>query len=257
MTGAALKPLILAGEDLRRLAVRSARAAVLLASFELRWRELVRQAYEIGNRSLVFIGFTMGFIGMIMVLQSGYQAARLIGDYSLLGPGFLQLLIREFAPTIGAMMIATRVGAGIAAEVGSMAVTEQLDALRMCGADPVQELIVPRLGACLIMVPALIVLAAFSAELAGLFTARVAFEVPYSTFWSTRLVQPGDLLLGLIKSVVFGAVIPLISAHAGMDARGGSEGVGSATTKAVIHSSVAIIFLDFVLNVLLYPLYAR
>jgi phospholipid/cholesterol/gamma-HCH transport system permease protein len=244
-------------EDQKRLAERSARAFALAIALRVRAADWLEQCYETGNRTLLFIGVTMGFLGMIMVLQSGYQAARLIGDYSLLGPGFLQLLVREFAPTIGALMIATRVGAGIAAEIGSMAVTEQLDALRMCGADPVEELIVPRLSACFFMVPALSVLAGLAAELSGLVTARVAFGVPYDTFFSTRLVQQGDLIVGVVKAFVYGAVIPTISAHAGMDARGGSEGVGSATTRAVIHTSVAIIFLDFALNVLLYPVYAR
>lgn len=247
----------LAVEDQRRQLERSLRAILLLASFNINRRDWLKQCFETGNRSLIFLGTTMGFIGMIMVLQSGYQAARLIGDYSLLGPGFLQLLIREFAPTIGALMLATRVGAGIAAEIGSMAVTEQLDALRVSGADPVEELIVPRLGASLIMVPALIILGGLSAELTGLIAARLAFDVPYDVFWSARLVQSGDVILGLVKAFAFGTVIPLISAHAGMEARNGSEGVGAATTRAVIHTSIAIIFLDFAINVLLYPLYAR
>ncbi|MCC7384412.1 MAG: ABC transporter permease [Deltaproteobacteria bacterium] len=243
--------------DLELLGARSLHALACLLLLRLRRAAWIRQAFEAGNRSLVFVAATMGFIGMIMVLQSGYQAARLIGDYSLIGPAFLQLLVREFAPTIGALMITTRVGAGIAAEIGSMAVTEQLDALRMSGADPVEELMVPRLLAGLLMVPALTVIGGASAELAGLVTARVAFEVPYATFFSVRMVDAGDIVVGLVKALTFGAVIPLLSAHAGMQARRGSEGVGAATTRAVIHTSVAIIFLDFTINVLLYPLYAR
>lgn len=232
-------------------------AFALIAALRVRPKESLEQAFEIGNRSLVFLSVTMGFIGMIMVLQSGYQAQRLIGDYTLLGPAFMQLLIREFAPTIGALMIATRVGAGIAAELGSMTVTEQIDALRLSGTDPVEELVVPRLLSGLIMVPALVVLAAVAAETSGIFTARLAFEVPFRTFASVRLVMWGDLAVGLVKAVIFGAVIPVISARAGFLAVRGAEGVGLATTRAVIHTSVAIIFLDFVINILLYPLYAR
>jgi phospholipid/cholesterol/gamma-HCH transport system permease protein len=257
MSALLVRPLRLAWSDTRILLGRCGHAAALLARLRIDRRELLQQCYSTGNRSLLFVSATMGFIGMIMVLQSGYQAARLLGDYSLIGPAFLQLLVRELAPTIGALMITTRVGAGIAAELGSMAVTEQIDALRMCGADPIEELVVPRLGASLLMVPALIVLGGLAAELAGLVAARVAFGVPYPTFWSLRLIQSGDLALGLIKAAVFATVIPTLSAHAGLEARRGSEGVGSATTRAVIHSSVAIIFLDFTLNVLLYPLYAR
>lgn len=243
--------------EARDLSTLSAHAFVLLLSLRVRRAELARQAFEVGNRSIVFLAATMGFIGLIMVMQSGYQAARLLGDYSLLGPAFLQLLVREFAPTIGAMMLATRVGAGIAAELGSMTVTEQIDALRLSGADPIEELVVPRLGACLVMVPALIVLAGLFAEVAGLVAARLVFEVPYNVFWNLRLLTYGDLIVGAVKAGLFGAVIPLVSAHAGLSARRGSEGVGLATTRAVIHTSIGIIFLDFVVNVLLYPVYAR
>jgi phospholipid/cholesterol/gamma-HCH transport system permease protein len=206
---------------------------------------------------VLFVMVTMSFIGMIMVLQACFQAQRLVGDFSLVGPGFLQLLVREFAPTIGSMMIATRVGAGIAAEVGSMAVTEQLDALRICGAEPVVELVVPRAIACALMVPALVILGGFAAELAGLLTARVSFGVPSNVFWSLRLVAGGDLIVGLTKAVVYGWVIPVISARAGLAARGGSAGVGTATTRAVIDTSLSIILLDFVLNLVMYPLYQR
>lgn len=241
----------------RDLAALCLQATVLLLALRVRRAVVVRQAYEIGNRSILFLAATMGFIGLIMVLQSGYQAAKLIGDYSLLGPAFIQLLVREFAPTIGAMMLATRVGAGIAAELGSMTVTEQIDALRLTGTDPVEELVVPRLAACLAMVPALIVLAGLFAEVAGLLAARFVFEVPYDVFWDVRLLTYGDVVVGAVKALLFGAVIPLVSAHAGLSARRGSEGVGLATTRAVIHTSIGIIFLDFAVNVLLYPVYAR
>lgn len=243
--------------EARELAALALHAFALLLTLRVRRAVVVRQAYEIGNRSILFLAVTMGFIGLIMVLQSGYQAARLIGDYSLLGPAFLQLLVREFAPTIGALMLATRVGAGIAAELGSMTVTEQIDALRLSGAEPVEELVVPRLAACLVMVPALIVLAGAFAEVAGLLAARLAFDVPYDVFGDVRLLTYGDVVVGAVKAVVFGAVIPLVSAHAGLSARRGSEGVGLATTRAVIHTSMGIIVLDFVVNVLLYPVYAR
>lgn len=243
--------------ELKDFVGMSAAAALAIVTLRFRRRDVVEQAFALGNRSLGFVLTTMGFIGLIMVLQSGYQAGRLIGDYSLLGPGFVQLLVRELAPTIGAMMLATRVGAGIAAELGSMTVTEQIDALRLCGAEPVEELVVPRLLACFIMVPALIVLAGASAELAGMLAARHAFDVPYATFFDLRLLTAGDVFVGGVKALLFGAVIPLVSAHAGLSASRGSEGVGQATTRAVIHTSMAIIFLDFVVNVVLYPVYAR
>lgn len=233
------------------------RSTLLLLRRSVPRRAILLQAYEAGNRSVVFVAATMGFMGMIMVIQACYEAQRLVGDYALVGPGFLELLVREFAPTIGALMIATRVGAGIAAELGSMAVTEQLDALEMCGADPVAELVAPRVAASALMLPALVVLGGAAAEGAGLFAARVAFQVPPEQFWNTRLLTGGDAVVGLIKAATYGAAIPVISARAGLLARGGSTGVGNATTRAVIESSLAIIILDFTLNLALYPLYQR
>jgi phospholipid/cholesterol/gamma-HCH transport system permease protein len=157
-------------------------------------RALARQMFEIGNRSVFFISITMGFIGMILVYQAGLQAKRIVPDFTMLGATYLELLVRDFAASIGALMLATRVGAGIAAEIGSMVVTEQVDALRMCAADPIDFLIVPRFLASLVMTTVLIVLA-----------GTVAFGL--STF-------------------------------------GGSEGVGWATTRAVVNSSLAIIILN-------------
>ena len=110
-----------------------------------------RQMYEIGNRSLGFLSIVMGFIGMILVYQGGLQTQRVVPDLSLLGATFLQLLVRDLAASICALMLATRVGAGIAAEIGSMVVTEQVDALRMCATDPIDYLIRPRFLACLSM----------------------------------------------------------------------------------------------------------
>src|ERR1700733_11400272 len=101
---------------------------------------LVRQMYEIGNRSAFFLTITMGFIGMILVYQGGLQTERILPDFSRVGAGYLELLIRDLAASIGALMLATRVGAGIAAEIGSMVVTEQVDALRMCAAEPIEFL---------------------------------------------------------------------------------------------------------------------
>src|SRR5688572_14207965 len=118
---------------------------------------LVRQCFEIGNKSLVFLCVVMGFIGMILVYQAGLQTKRVVPDLSLLGATFLELLVRDLAASICALMLATRVGAGIAAEIGSMVVTEQVDALRMCAADPIDYLIVPRFLASMVMTLCLIV----------------------------------------------------------------------------------------------------
>jgi phospholipid/cholesterol/gamma-HCH transport system permease protein len=210
--------------------------------------ELWRQCHAVGNRSLGFIVFTLGFLGAILTLQAGYQAQRLIGDTSLVGPQSLPLLVRVLGPTLTGLMVATRVGTGIAAELGSMMVTEQVDALRMCAADPVRFLVWPRLAACALMVPLLAVLAIAAAFLAGMGTAAVAFDTPPAVYARFEAVGLLDLGEGIGKAVAFGVVIPIIAAAAGLGARGGSEGVGEATTRAVVNGSLAVIVLDFALS---------
>jgi phospholipid/cholesterol/gamma-HCH transport system permease protein len=207
-----------------------------------------RQMYEIGNRSLAFLAIVMGFIGMILVYQGGLQTQRVVPDLSLLGATFLQLLVRDLAASICALMLATRVGAGIAAEIGSMVVTEQVDALRMCATDPVDYLIRPRFLACLSIFGALVVIAAGVAFLAGMWTAYAFFGINPHTFANVSMVSVGDLTIGLTKCVAYGAAIPVISGYCGLTAFGGSEGVGAATTRAVVNSSLAVIILNFVIS---------
>ncbi len=209
---------------------------------------VVEQMYAIGNQSLFFVSITMGFIGMILVYQSGLQAKRVIPDFSMLGATYLELLVRDLAASLGALMLATRVGAGIAAEIGSMVVTEQIDALRMCAADPVDFLIVPRFLASLVMTTVLIVFAGAIALATGAITAYVAFDVPFRIFWNVSLVDWGDLTTGLAKCVAYGAAIPVVSGYCGLSTFGGSEGVGWATTRAVVNSSLAIIILNAVIS---------
>lgn len=209
---------------------------------------LAKQAYEMGNRSVFFLTVSMGFFGMILVYQGGIQLRRIVPDFTQLGANFMQLLVRDLAASIGALMLATRIGAGIAAELGSMVVTEQVDALRMCAADPIEFLVAPRFLAGMIMTGALIVLGGTVAFSAGAITAHIAFEVPYQTFFDSHAVRVGDLATGLAKCVAYGAAIPLVSSHSGLSTFGGSEGVGWATTRAVVNSSLAILILNFFIS---------
>jgi phospholipid/cholesterol/gamma-HCH transport system permease protein len=214
--------------------------------------ELVRQMHQVGNRSLVFIAVTLGFLGMVLVFQTCLQINRVTGDLSQIGGEFLKILVHEFGPSLTAMMLATRVGAGIAAEIGSMVVTEQVDALRMCGVEPVEYLLVPRFLASLVMTLALTVFGVAVATAMGALTAQASFHVNPRIFLDVGRVRPGDVATGLIKVVAFGAAIPIVSGTAGFTAdsvgRGGSEGVGAATTRAVIASSFAVILLDFFIS---------
>lgn len=209
---------------------------------------LVAQMYEIGNKSLFFLTVVMGFIGMILVFQAGLQTKRVVPDLTLLGANYLQLLIRDLAASIGALMLATRVGAGIAAEIGSMVVTEQVDALRMCAADPIDYLIKPRFLASIVMTTVLVIWSAGIAFLSGMLTAYTMFDIIPQTFFNTSMVHVGDLVIGLTKCVAYGAVIPVVSGHSGLSTFGGSEGVGWATTRAVVNSSLAVIILNMFIS---------
>src|SRR5882672_6340013 len=207
-------------------------------------RAVVTQMFEIGNRSMFFLSITIGFIGMILVYQSGLQIKRVIPDFTMLGATYLQLLVRDLAASLGGLMLATRVGAGIAAELGAMVVTEQIDALRMCAADPIDFLVVPRFLASIVMTGVLIVWAGVVAFVTGAVTAHFAFDVPFRTFCNVSLVEWSDLATGLVKCLAYGAAIPVVSGYCGLSTFGGSEGVGWATTRAVVNSSLAIIMLN-------------
>src|SRR5438270_724536 len=160
----------------------------------------VKQVYEQGNQSVFFLTVFMGFFGMILVFQAGVQAKRVIPDLTLLGATYLELLVRDLAASIGALMLATRVGAGIAAEIGSMVVTEQVDALRMCAADPIEYLVVPRFLAGIVATTAVIIWSAMVAWTSGMFTAWSFFGVLPRTFANMSMVDHGDVIVVLTKS---------------------------------------------------------
>jgi len=220
-----------------------------------RRREIARQAYLIGNRSIFFITATLAFLGLISVYQIAVQIQQILPDFSMLGAAFIQMMCREFAPTICGLMIATRVGSGIAAEIGSMVVTEQVDALRMCNADPVEYLVAPRTVACALMVPMLSIYAVLVAVVAGMTLGNLVFAIPISTFLSLELVSPSDVALGLTKAFSYGFWIPIVAGHAGLEASGGSAGVGWATTRAVVNTSFTVVVLDFVISGASYVLF--
>ena len=210
--------------------------------------ELVRQMFSIGNRSLIFIIVTLGFIGMVMTYQACLQLSNVTGDFSQIGKQFIRLIISDFGPTLTGLMLATRVGAGIAAEIGSMKVTEQIDALRMSGVLPIDYLIVPRFVASVIMTLVLSTIGAMIMYGAGGLTAQYSWGVNPNAYYDISLLEYRHLGMFAVKAVAYGAAIPIVAGFCGLRARGSSEGVGWATTAAVIGSSFAVIVLDFVIS---------
>ncbi len=227
---------------------RQTLTSVLKGSIRRRRSQLIVQMYEIGNKSVLFITATLSILGMISVFQVLKQVEKIVPDFSMIGPAFIQMMIREFGPTITGLMIATRVGSGIAAEVGSMVVTEQVDALRMSNARPVDYLVAPRFVACGIQTMMLSIYGVVVGVIAGSITAYVFWNISFGMFLRFDLVQWGDVVSGLLKAMAYGFTIPIVAAQAGLETKGGSEGVGAATTRAVVNASFAVVILDLLLS---------
>jgi phospholipid/cholesterol/gamma-HCH transport system permease protein len=219
-----------------------------LVRLRVRPGEVLKQFYEAGNRSILFVAVTMSFIGMIGVYQLASTMARVLPEYSTLGGAVLQGLTRELGPVMAGLLLATRVGTGMAAEIGSMKVTDQLEAMTLTAVDPIELLVLPRLIASCFAGVALAAMGTAVAYFVGMLVAWLGFSILPDTYLSLRFVRQGDLMVGLTKSVVFGFVVPLISCACGFEAREGSQGVGEATTRAVVAASFAVILLDAIIS---------
>ncbi len=212
-------------------------------------REVLRQLDRIGVGSLNLTNITALFTGLVLALQIAYTLAA-FGAKLYIGEVVTLSLVRELGPVLTALMVGGRVGSGIAAELGSMTVTEQVDALRSMAADPVRKLVVPRLWAMIIAMPVLTVLADAMGILGGL-AIGVFQEGLTATFYfqhAFRLLDFNDVASGLGKSVFFAFLIGIIGCHNGLDARGGADGVGRATTDTVYASAIGVLVLDFFLT---------
>ncbi|HVB33838.1 MAG TPA: ABC transporter permease [Patescibacteria group bacterium] len=216
------------------------------------FRDLVDQMDVIGVGSLPIILLTGFFIGAIMVLQTAAQFAR-FGTTALTGDAVSLALIRELGPTITALLVAGRSASGIASELGSMVVTEQVDAMRAMGTDPVRKLVTPRVVATLIVLPLLTGVSDFVGLVGAFLVGHATLGLSASEFWhhAINALGPNDLIQGMLKPLVFAFVIATVGCFKGLKVRGGTEGVGRATTSAVVVASVAILVTGFFLDKLL------
>ena len=194
------------------------------------------------------------FVGAVSAWQAAYQFKFIGAPLRYLGQAVGKAVVIELAPVLSALVFAGRVGAGIAAELGTMRVTEQIDALEAMGINPMRYLMMPRVLSCLIMVPLLVVFSNFIAILGGLAVAVVGVDVSSETFLEgfKSSFQVTDFINGLIKAAMFGLVIGLVGCYEGFNAKGGAQGVGLATTTSVVISSVLILILNFVFAVILF-----
>lgn len=236
---------LFAGRAARIILVNLPRQEVLLPSF-----------YQIGVLSLPVIALTGLFIGMVLAVQT-YTQFRMIGLETRLGSVINLSLVRELGPVLAATMLAGRVGSAMAAELATMRVTEQIDALTSMGADPIRYLVVPRFLACLLLIPALTIMADFMGVAGGFFYSTIILDVDWHHYMynSQQFVGTFDLFAGVAKSMFFGAAIAIISCYRGFRSDAGAEGVGRAATGAFVYSFVVILLIDLFMGILLDNIY--
>jgi phospholipid/cholesterol/gamma-HCH transport system permease protein len=211
--------------------------------------EVIRQIEAVGVRSMNLAIVISLFTGMVMALQTAVALAA-FGAKLYLGEAVALSIVRELGPVLTALMVGGRVGAGITAELGSMTVSEQVDALRSLGADPVRKLVVPRTWALLLGLPLLVVLADVMGILGGLIIAtwELGLAPGFYTSHVLRLLGYDDVFSGLAKTLFFAFAIAIISCYNGLHASGGADGVGRATTNTVVAIAISVLVLDFFLT---------
>ena len=238
------------------ITVLAGEAFVSLFKRKVSWRDLVYQMYFIGVKSQSVVLITGAFTGMVLAAQTYFQFHRVKMDTATLAVVGVSMC-SELGPVLTGLMVAGRVGAAIAAELGTMRVTEQIDALRTLATHPVDYLVVPRLLAAHIVMPVLTVEAIVCGIGAGYIVCVFLLGVDPAYAWLNMIKYTGneDMFTGLIKAVVFGGIVAIIGCYRGMNCREGAEGVGQATTEAVVHSSIAILISNFFLTLLLGKLF--
>ncbi len=220
------------------------------------WRLLLPQMYEVGVRSVPVIAITGAFIGMVMAIES-YSTFKAIGQEDRMGSIINLSVVKQIGPVLAAVMLAGRIGGALTAELGTMNVTEQLDALRVMGSDPIRFLVVPRLLACVILLPMLTIYSDLLGVLGGWLISTRFLGIPGSPYWmySAQGVDTWQIMEGLTKSVFFGGAIGLVSCYKGFHCGSGASGVGRACTESFVTSFIAIIVLNFFFAHLLRAMY--
>jgi phospholipid/cholesterol/gamma-HCH transport system permease protein len=219
-------------------------------------REIVAQMDSLGVGSLSIVILTGMFTGMVMTLQSA-ASLDAFGARPYVGRLVCVSMVRELGPVLTALMVTGRVGSGMAAELGSMVVTQQIDALRVLGSDPIRKLVAPRLLAGVVMVPILTIisdtLGIFGGSLIGIFNLKLSWEF----FWRSvgNALTINDLVMGLGKPVMFGFILTSVGCHMGLRTTGGTQGVGLSTTRSVVVASVLILASDFFMTKILLMLF--
>ncbi|MBF0223890.1 MAG: ABC transporter permease [Desulfobacterales bacterium] len=217
-----------------------------------RIKVILKQMEFVGVNSISIVLITGAFSGMVFALQTFY-GFRMFGGESLVGAIVALALTREIGPVFTALMVTGRAGSAMAAEIGTMRVTEQIDALYTMSVNPIQYLVTPRILAGIIMLPLLTIIADFLGVIGGYIVGVKLMGINHGIFMAKiyALVNPSDIYEGLIKSACFGLLLSLIGCYKGFYTKGGAEGVGKATTEAVVLASVCILVSDYILTAIM------
>ena len=240
-------------EEIGRILILFLSVLMWLLRPPLKLRIIFKQMEFVGVKSIFVVVLTGTFTGMVMALQ-GYYGFRMFNAESLVGSTVALGMTRELGPVLTALMVTARAGSAMAAELGTMRVTEQIDALYVMAANPVKHLIVPRVVAGVIMLPALTIVSDFMGILGGYFVGVPVLGINSGAFVNNinKLVDLGDIYNGLIKAAFFGLILSLIGCYKGFNTTGGAEGVGKATTEAVVLASVSILISDYFLTAIMF-----
>ncbi len=212
----------------------------------LSFRETLVQTYALGAASTFLVTMGMTFFGIVMTSIAYAQARKYVGNVAVVGPAYFELIVREFAPMMTALLAASRGAAATSAELGAMSVNEQVEALELSAADPLAELVAPRLVASLISLPALTMVGIATACISAALSVSYIFGADGWAFLDPRFLRPGDLWCASVKTVLCGAFIPLLASVRGLAARGGAAAVGDAVTRGVVGACMGCLVIDFV-----------
>lgn len=243
-------------ETLGRVGFMVRSVARWLLRSRIEWRQAAIQCVRIGVDSLPVTAMTSFFTGMVLALQTGTTSKDLFNEPLYVGTVVSFSMVKELGPVLTAIVVSGRAGAAIAAEIGTMKVTEQIDALTTLGTGPVRYLVIPRYLACLAMLPLLTVFSDFTGVLGGLVVCATKLSIPTSVFYDDifTFMKIKHFMHGYIKSFFFAFVIATVCCYKGLSTTGGAEGVGKSTTTAVVVSMVTILLLDYFLTAVLVAL---
>ncbi|MEW6672571.1 MAG: ABC transporter permease [Thermodesulfobacteriota bacterium] len=247
------KPFVIMIEEFGRIMLLLLEAISWMMRPPFRFRIVFKQMEFVGVHSLTVVIITGAFTGMVLALQT-YYGFRMFGGESLVGATVALSMTRELGPVITALMVTGRAGSAMAAEIGTMRVTEQIDALYTMSVNPIQFLIMPRIIAGILMLPVLTILSDFIGCVGGYFVGVKLLKINSGIFMAriVELVELEDIFNGLIKAACFGLILTLVGCYKGFFTSGGAEGVGRATTQSVVFSSVAILISDYFLTAVMF-----